>query len=324
MSKEYDSDSNVDFFTDSKGIVHPIVQKKANKSLAKSTYKSSRHEQNKINQLNLKKEINKKQILLNTLLGEVFTVEEIKHPGLWDDNNQSYVLDEKAQYAQAIANAILFNKRSVQLTSQDLNTYTQSQSLSPDKKRLFEISAKLNLLLNKNTSDGKYRDDARTVAIGIQVIANYNINKDGVLNKEGFKRDLSKMFIDLKFKAQQADWHPSLEFLYGYTVHNFNESPLAAALFARNRIGTYGWRADLQEKGSPVYNQAHHLAAYIISGMDVGKDWTMREAKNQEGNNKSDYILSKIGQKIGSRIKKDLMLPEDIGLSIYNKIKVDH
>jgi hypothetical protein len=189
--------------------------------------------------------------------------------------------------------------------------------LSADQQRTLAIAADLNKIINQY---GK-KDDALATAKGIQVIANYN-TRDGVLNKEGFKRDLAKFFIDQKWVFDANKPEVTLSAV-GARIHKVGESPLAESLFGRERVGAYGWKDELQEKGNPEYNQAHHLAAYIIATIDYGDEIAMKEAYLMDKHHPYDIQVSLIATNIANLIKNNKVAISMIWKAIYDRLKED-
>jgi hypothetical protein len=81
-------------------------------------------------------------------------------------------------------------------------------------------------------------------------------------------------------------------------------------LFGGPRIGANGWKPELYDKaGEPQHNQAHHLAMFIILGINHGRTLSRIEAEVLDGlsllgskRNDNDILLSKIGSEIGRMI----------------------
>jgi hypothetical protein len=95
------------------------------------------------------------------------------------------------------------------------------------------------------------------------------------------------------------------------------------------RVLSYGWDPELYDvPGQPQHNQAHHLAAFIIAGID---DVTYK------GQNRADiesYVLDRIvqpssqderlskkGIEIGRKLKTNTYDIQQLGKAIYQQIK---
>ena len=244
----------------------------------------------------------------------VFTDADYKYP-----TGDSTVSD-----VTRVIKGALFNSRGDRLTLQEveqLRAKVQSLSFSPEELKTLGIARKLNDIINQY---GK-KDDAMATALGIQVIANYN-TRDGVLNKDGFKRDLAKYFVDQKWKAKQSDTNPSFMSQSLKKLHNIGESPLAASLFGRDRVGTNGWKDEYKEKGRSDINQAHHLAMFIISGIEFPGFLAEAESRVLDGSilygeNPADLKLSTLGIAIGQQIQSNKINIKNIQQLILNEIK---
>ena len=213
----------------------------------------------------------------------------------------------------AVLNGV-FGYRGNVLTSQQLAERIQKATY--EEKRTLQIARELNDILVANQNKGAYRNDAWATAQGIQCIASYN-TYNGKLNLDNFRRDLAKFFID------QKD-----DFLLGVLSQHYlgsAESPLAESLMGRTRLLGYGWKQELQEKNSPNYNQAHHLAAYL--GLATRWDWDPGEGaailagQLQDIGHPYDVKLSRIGVEIGTQLKKEQIKPSQLGSVIYERIR---
>jgi hypothetical protein len=239
----------------------------------------------------------------------VFTDADYKYP-----TGDSTVSD-----VTRVIKGALFNSRGDRLTLQEveqLRAKVQSLSFSPEELKTLGLARRLNDIINQY---GK-KDDAMATALGIQVIANYN-TRDGVLNKKGFKEDLARFYIDQKWVINLKNKEAILSSVGSKTLHNVGDSPLAQALFGRDRVGAYGWKEELQEKGNPEYNQAHHLAAYIIATFDYGDTIAMKEAYLVDENHPYDIKVSLIATNIANLLLQNEVNLNNLWKAIYDRIK---
>ncbi len=132
---------------------------------------------------------------------------------------------------------------------------------------------------------------------------------------------MAKYFIDQKWVLNQRHIEATLSSIGAKTLHDVGESPLAEALFGRDRVGAYGWEHELQEKGNPEYNQAHHLAAYLIATFDYGDTIAMKEAYVIDKNHPYDIKLSLIASNIANLLVQNKVSLSNLWKAIYDRIK---
>jgi len=170
-----------------------------------------------------KAELNQQMQLIEKILGDVFDDRDYDTP--YDQKGNSKVVAKEIKDTTRIVKAALFKTLGDTFTPQELAAL-QRPNLSADQQRTLAIARELNAIINQY---GK-KDDVLATAKGIQIIANYN-TRDGVLNKDGFKRDLARFFIDQKWKAKQSDTNPSFMSQSLKKLHNrgYGKSPMMSA-----------------------------------------------------------------------------------------------
>jgi hypothetical protein len=224
----------------------------------------------------------------------------------------------------AVLNGV-FGYRGNVLTSQQLAERIQKATY--EEKRTLQIARELNNTLVTNQNKEAYRDDAWATAQGIQCIASYN-TYNGKLNLEGFRKHIAQFFIDQPYET--AKGLPSWAIGYASkTLHGVTESPIASQLFGAGRVRSYGWNAKYVEFNNRDANQAHHLAAFVIAGIDNGKSLADVEAYTLDSElpfgirkeNPADIRLGDAGATIGHAIKVGRIPPSQIGTTTYNIIK---
>jgi hypothetical protein len=213
------------------------------------------------------------------------------------------------------------------------------KNMTPQQWRDMQIAGQLNKVLTANEKLGKYRDDAKATAEGIQILANWN-TKNGKLNVQGFRNDLGKFYIDQAFEHAKSLGSKAIG-LASVTLHGVGESPLASKLFGYNRSQSHGWNERYVEFNNRNANQAHHFAAFVIAGIDNGKTLADFEAIALDSElstrflskyipkipdigvhrNGSDIRLGKVGATIGQEVRNNGIPSNQIGAKIYQRIK---
>ena len=253
---------------------------------------------------------------------------ENKHAVFSPADYQQPINDKDVTERVAILKGALFGTRGKAFTPQEvaqLQFKILHDAFSDEELRTLKLAWKLDTIIRQY---GK-KNDALATAMGIQAVADANTH-NGVLDKDRFKEDLAKHFIDQKLKARESDTIPSPVGLGAKALHNIGESPLAAALFGRERVGTYGWKDEFKEKGNSNINQAHHLAMFIIVGMERSTVFAELESTVLDGGilfkdligerNPVDLILSTTAIRIGRQIEKDKIQTRDIYTYIKKEI----
>jgi hypothetical protein len=237
-------------------------------------------------------------------------------PPPYDQQGNTKVFAKEIKDTTRIVKAAVFNTRGDTFTLQELAAL-QTVKLTDEQKRTLALAKKLNAIINQY---GK-KNDALATAMGIQAVADANTH-NGVLDKDRFKEDLAKYFIDQKWVFDANKPEVTLSAV-GARIHKVGESPLAESLFGRERVGAYGWKDELQEKGNPEYNQAHHLAAYIIATIDYGDEIAMKEAYLMDKHHPYDIQVSLIATNIANLIKNNKVAISMIWKAIYDRLKED-
>jgi hypothetical protein len=196
------------------------------------------------------------------------------------------------------------------------------KNMNPSQWRDMQIAGQLNKVLTANEKLGNHRNDAKAVAEGFKIIANAN-TQNGKLDVKGFRNDLAKFYIDQTFEhaKEPVTWAIGLA---SKTLHGVGESPLASKLFGFKRSQSYGWNERYVEFNNRNANQAYHLAAFVIAGIDKGRTLGYFQAELLDDVfivNKPDVHLGKAGAGLGNALRKDTILATRIGEDVYKIIK---
>ena len=196
------------------------------------------------------------------------------------------------------------------------------KNMTPQQWRDMQIGGKLDKVLKANEKLGNHRNDAKAVAEGFQIIANAN-TQNGKLDVKGFRNDLAKFYIDQTFEhaREPVTWAIGLA---SKTLHGVGESPLASKLFGFKRSQSHGWNERYVEFNNRNANQAHHLAAFVIAGIDNGRTLGYLQAELLDDVfivNKPDVHLGKAGAGLGNALRKDTIPATRIGEDVYTIIK---
>jgi hypothetical protein len=229
----------------------------------------------------------------------------------------------------AVINAVLKGKRNDKTPVSEAELRERWSRMSDAEKRELQMAARLDARLRANERSGN-RDDAKTYADGVQIIADAHIRRDAngkeTLDKQGFMKDLAKYSIDQKK-------NPSMASPYGATplsakiLHGVGESAAGRELMGGERLGSRGWRSDYMENpGAHDLNQAHHASAFVVASMQYGEKAAMAEAKTHDapwrpGTSQGDVRLSRAMANVGAKINSGEINPRNIGGAIYSRIK---
>jgi hypothetical protein len=191
---------------------------------------------------------------------------------------------------------------------------------TPEEQQLLAKAVPLNTLLLRTDLN-----DAEKTAKGIAFLARINTDHTGKVDTKQLSADLATFFIDQDL---------NLIGVGAWALAGVGKSPIAYVLFGGKRIGAEGWKPELYDKaGEPQHNQAHHLAMFIIEGMNKGRDVAETEAKILDDTNiellgifknENDVMLSEIGIDIGRSITKGQINLSQLEVEILKKIEEKH
>jgi hypothetical protein len=282
----------------------------------------------KVAEVHSKEYLNTRQQLLNKLFGsQVFDRTDLQTPYELKDGQK--VDDPNIARMTAVANWILFRSKSTQWNDpqvQQLQSVLQAgreNAISSSQIRQLDIAAKLHTILKNNEElPGFQRDDAKALALGMQLLINANTHQ-GKIDERQLIEDIQLFTIDAgKYEA-------------GRLLRQAKESNAAYNLFAGPRIGTIGWKEKYRDQGKqyeidkdgnekPI-NQTHHFTFFFTKGLLAGSD-TATELKKVAAigidiPNKPDRDLGILAVDIGRKVRTGKIHWRDLPRIIYEELK---
>jgi hypothetical protein len=233
----------------------------------------------------------------------MFDKHDYDYPYEQDSTGKKLVIDSKISYGTQIIRAGILKQYSNDVTKYEFSPQEKEklrqklkEGFTREEQQLLAKAIPLNSLLLRTDLN-----DAEKTAKGIAFLARINTNHTGKVDTKQLTADLKTYFIDQD---------PNFIGIGARALAGVGNSPIAYVLFGGPRIGANGWKPELYDKaGEPQHNQAHHLAMFIILGINHGRTLSRIEAEVLDGlsllgskRNDNDILLSKIGSEIGRMI----------------------